>query len=244
MAEWFEDWFNTEEYLEVYKNRNEKEALKLVELILENISVNAGAKVLDMACGAGRHSILFSQKGFDVTAVDLSPMLLQVAEKRAAQEKVKIDFIRSDLRKFSVEKKFSLAVNLFTSFGYFEDDEQNYGILDTANKHLKAEGFFVLDYFNKRYIEKNLVPHSEDEIPGGRIIQDRKIEGKRVNKNIEIHKDVKTLNYRESVRMYSIDELKSALIQRKFAIKKVFGDFNGNPFDIETSPRIILISQK
>src|ERR1035437_1363723 len=98
MTEWFEDWFNSKEYLDVYQHRNESDARKLFELIIANIQIPVKGKVMDLACGPGRHSILFARKGFNVTGVDLSDNLLRVAELAAKKEKLDIKFIKADLR--------------------------------------------------------------------------------------------------------------------------------------------------
>ncbi len=244
MAEWYEDWFNTEEYLNVYRHRNEEDAKKLVKLILRNVDLNPGAKVLDMACGAGRHSILFAQEGFHVTAVDLSENLLKVAKCAAEDSGVKVDFVESDLRYYSVSTKFGLIINLFTSFGYFESDEENFVLFNVAYNQLMENGYFVFDYFNPRYIKNNLVPETEEDLGISKVVQQRKIEGNRVVKKITINKNGSEKHYHESVRMYEINELKSEFEKTGFTIQKIFGDFHGKEFDLETSPRIIIIARK
>ena len=123
-SEWFKDWFNTQEYLSLYKHRNEDEAEQHIKLILDNVETFAGYRVLDMACGAGRHAILLAKKGLIVTAVDLSDNLLSIAKKTANEENLKIEFVKSDIREFNTNLDFDLVVNLFTSFGYFESDEE------------------------------------------------------------------------------------------------------------------------
>ena len=128
-SEWFKDWFETEEYLNVYRHRNESDAEDLINLIINNISLPKSSEVLDMACGTGRHSILLAKKGFKVSAVDLSKNMLSVASGKAEKENLKINFIQSDLRNFTHSGRFNLIVNLFTSFGYFESDKENFQIL-------------------------------------------------------------------------------------------------------------------
>ena len=242
MAEWYEDWFDTVEYLNVYKHRNDEDAKRLVQLILDNVSLRPGADVLDLACGAGRHSLLFAQNGFKVTAVDLSKSLLSVAKRSARESGAVINFIRSDLRDFSITSKFDLVVNLFTSFGYFQSDEENLKMFKVAADHLNGRGYFVLDYLNKKFVENNLVPHSVEEIDGGEIIQERKIEDKRVIKTIKIRKNGSDSEYYESVRMYDIAELEEFFSETGFNILNIFGDSDGNSFDLENSPRIIFIA--
>lgn len=244
MAEWFEKWFNSDEYLSVYRKRNDADAEKLVNLILSNIDLQPRADVIDLACGAGRHSMLFAEKGFNVTAVDLSENLLNVARKTAQELNLKINFVNGDLRNFCITSKYDLAVNLFTSFGYFKNDEENFYLFSDAFELLRNSGYFVIDYFNTNFIRENLVPRSEDFIDGKKIIQEREIVGERVIKNILITKNGTKKNYMESVRMYSDIELISAIENSGFKIEKIFGDFNGSKFDLNSSPRIIIISGK
>ncbi len=244
MAEWFESWFNTEEYLSVYRHRNDAEAEKLVNLILKKVDIFPGSDIIDLACGAGRHSILLAEKGFNVTAVDLSENLLGVARKTAEDLNLKINFVNADLRNFCISSKFDLALNLFTSFGYFEKDEENFALFTKGFELLKPGGQFVIDYFNTNYIQRNLVPHSEGIINDKKVIQDRKIVGNRVIKNILIAKNGTKERYIESVRMYSDSELSAAIERSGLKIKKIFGDFDGSDFDLNTSPRIIIISVK
>lgn len=244
MAEWFKEWFDTNEYMEVYRHRNDADAQKLVSLILENIKLDKNADIIDLACGAGRHSILFAERGFNVTAVDLSRNLLKIARRRAENGVTKINFINADLREFCITSKFDLAVNLFTSFGYFETDDENFSLFYNACELLKPGGYFVIDYFNPGYLQQNLVPFSEDIIDGKKIIQERRIMGNRIIKDITIAKNSKRKKFIESVRMYSGSELLSALEKSGLKISGIYGDFNGSKFDLNSSSRIIIISGK
>ncbi len=243
-SEWFKDWFNTSQYLDVYKHRNEDDAEDHIKLILENVLIKPDAKILDMACGAGRHAIILARKNFDVTAVDLSENLLKVAKQNAKNENLRIRFIHSDIRNFNTDIKFDLVLNLFTSFGYFETDEENFSVLDKAFKLLNKDGFFVLDYFNSEYLKKNLIEYSREKIGDEVIFQKRKIEGSRVIKKITIQKNGGSNEYTESVRMYNYDELTEQLKKIGFDIYKTFGDFFGNKFDLQNSSRLIIICKK
>jgi 2-polyprenyl-3-methyl-5-hydroxy-6-metoxy-1,4-benzoquinol methylase len=241
---WYEEWFNTTEYLEVYNKRNDVEAETLADLILSNIKIESEAKILDMTAGAGRHAINFARRGFNVTAVDLSKNLLKVAKENASVYDFNIDFVHSDIRKFETSDKFDLVLNLFTSIGYFDSDEENFELLYKAHSFLKPGGYFVLDYFNRNFLEKNLVPKSVETINGTVINQNRSIQGNRVLKEIVIVKNGSTKNYFESVRMFSFNELLTELEKTGFKINSTFGDLDGKPFVLETSPRVIIIASK
>ena len=242
--EWYKNWFNSEEYLKVYRHRDQKEANELVQLVIDNIDVSKVKNVLDMAAGSGRHAVIFAKEGFNVTAVDLSENLISVGKKNAENENVKIEYVHSDIRHFNPNIKYHLILNLFTSIGYFEKDEENYFILNKAYNLLENSGYFVLDYFNKRFVENNLVPSTVDEFDGSVITQNRFIEGKRIIKEITIDNKGKINKYFESVRMFSKDELINMMQKLGFRTIKTFGDFMGNSFELESSPRIIIIACK
>lgn len=242
--EWFVDWFNTKEYLDVYKHRNEKDAECHIKFLLSKITLPSNASVLDLACGSGRHSILLAKQGFNVTGVDLSDTLLSEAVKSAKAESLDVKFIKSDIRYFQTEEKFDCILNLFTSFGYFENDEENFLVFEKAFNFLTKKGYFVLDYFNKNYIEKNLVKFSKEEKENYSITQERKIIDQRVVKKITIQRNDTVQTFFESVKLYDSNSLIQKLKEFGFEIVNLFGDFLGNEFDENLSPRFIAICQK
>jgi len=243
-SEWFKDWFNTQEYLNVYQHRNENDAEEHIKLILENVDIPSCAKILDMACGSGRHALILARKDYNVTAIDLSENLISIAEKSAHNEKLRINFVQSDIRKYETNDKFDLIINLFTSFGYFESDEENFAVLQKAYHLLDEHGFFVLDFFNSEFLRQNLVEFSEENLGGAEIHQYRKIKDNRVTKKIVITKEGNLNTYEESVRMFTKDELVNAIQNIGFDIYKTFGDFLGNKFEQFTTPRLIMICKK
>ncbi|MCW9065916.1 MAG: methyltransferase domain-containing protein [Ignavibacteriaceae bacterium] len=241
---WYRDWFNSENYLKIYSHRDESEAQRLVELITKNINLKSNSKILDMACGSGRHAIIFAKKRFDVTAVDLSERLLSEAKENSDQNSVKIDFVLTDILDFETTRRFNLALNLFTSFGYFDDDEDNFRVILKAYDLLTDGGYFVIDYFNKNYLLKNLIPTSVFSENGLRITQNRLIEANRVRKNIFIESNGSTQEFYESVRLYSYEEMITYIKKAGFNIFNEFGGYNGNYFNKESSPRLIIIAKK
>jgi SAM-dependent methyltransferase len=243
-GEWFKDWFETIEYLTVYKHRDSLDATNAVDLILKNIDKTKTKSVLDLACGAGRHSILLAQKGFDVVGVDLSKNLLKNAKSKANELQLSIKFIEADLRTFSVNRTFDLILNLFTSFGYFNMDEENEKIFSLASRLLNDDGIFIFDYFNSEYVIKNLVPYSIDKYDDFTIEQFRSIQGDRVVKIIKITTVEGVREFTESVRLYSLEWIKESLQINDFQIENVYGTYDGDEFSIENSPRIFITCKK
>lgn len=244
MSEWFEEWFESPEYLKVYKNRNDNDAWQLVSFICSKLSLKSGLKILDLACGAGRHAILLAGRGFQVTGVDLSKNLLNVARKNAEELKLNLSFIHSDIRNFLHYEKFDLVVNLFTSFGYFKKDEENFVVFKKASEMLKPEGFFAFDYLNSEYLKENLVPYSYEETDSYRVEQFRSIIDCRVEKKIVINNGNESKNFIESVKLYTPADLEFQL--KKFGFDKIglYGDYKGTIFDEKKSQRFLAICQK
>ncbi len=244
MQNWFKEWFGSEEYLNVYNHRDDEDAEIFLNSILKRIEIPERAEVLDAACGAGRHSIMLAKKGFSVTAFDLSEGLLKVARNRAMEENLDIDFIHSDIRSFSSQKTFDLVLNIFTSFGYFESDEENFSFFDKLNDLLKDGGYFVFDFLNKNFVEENLIPSSDKWINGKHISENRKIENGRVVKKITIESGSETNDYFESVKLYSSIEIINRLKENKLNIVEVLGNYEGDSYNEYESERLIILAKK
>lgn len=244
MAEWFEEWFASEEYLSVYKHRDDADALALANLIFKTLEGQNISPALDLACGAGRHSIIFAEKGYDVTGVDLSDNLLAIGKEKSRQLGLKINFIKGDLRNFTIAKKFNLVINLFTSFGYFGADKENFNIFKIAFDHLQDNGYFVFDYFNSDYVRKNLNKYSVDVYNNYQITQSRSIIDDRVVKEINIKQDKQKKKFFESVKLYGSKALITELQEIGFKVENIFGDISGEAFDETNSPRLIIFAKK
>jgi len=244
MPEWFEEWFSSEEYLTVYKHRDDSDAGFLTELISSALKSKNISSVLDLACGAGRHSILLAQKGYSVTAVDLSENLLQLGRERSKLLGLDINFLTADLRNFKLDGQFDLVINLFTSFGYFITDEENFNIFTIAYKHLINNGYFVFDYFNSEYIRNNLNHYNVEVIDQYKIAQKRGIVDGRVIKEINITGPGRKKRYFESVKLYDSSVILRKFEETGFKIEQVFGNYYGEPFDENSSQRLIIIAKK
>ncbi|MBL1214058.1 MAG: class I SAM-dependent methyltransferase [Ignavibacteriae bacterium] len=244
MTEWFKEWFASEEYLNVYKHRDTGDAKSIISLILKNVSIPNKAKILDAACGAGRHAIALAQKGYKVTAFDLSEPLVNKAKTLSNELNLNINFFNADLRTVDFKERFSLILNLFTSFGYFENDEENFRFLTDSKKWLLPKGYFILDYLNMNYIIENHVPQSVKAMENKKVIENRRFNKGRIEKEIIIHNGSKVETYNESVKLYSFNQIAEAAQNAGLTINKIFGDYKGNEFDEELSERLIIIFKK
>lgn len=244
---WFEEWFSNKFYLDLYQHRDEEDARWMINLLQRSISVNTKSKVLDIACGSGRHSLELARRGFDVTGFDLSKFLINEAKKnlKSSKEKnLKLRFLIKDMRDFNFKNSFEVAVNIFTSFGYFEDDSENFKVIKNVSDSLKTGGYFVFDFLNKKYLEKNLVPYSKSRKGIYTVIQKRKIENGFVKKDITIKNGNKTTEFNEMLKLYSVIEFKKVFESYNLKIQNLYGDYFGNKFSENKSQRLIIIAKK
>ena len=247
MKSWFEEWFSNEFYLKLYQHRDEEDARWIINLIQRTLDVKTNSRVLDIACGSGRHTIELARRGFEVTGFDLSDFLINEAKKNLSEspeKNLKARFLKKDMRSFNFRNSFDMAVNIFTSFGYFDSDKDNYKVIENVSKSLKTKGYFVFDFLNKNYLEKNLVPYSRKKYGSIYVIMKRKISNGFVIKDIIIRKGNSEKRFREMLRLYSPHEFGKMF--ESYGLKKIktFGDYFGNEFNENKSQRLVIFSRK
>ncbi len=244
MNEWYKEWFSSDEYLELYKHRDGKDASKIIELILTSVEIPQSALILDSACGAGRHSIYLAERGYNVIGFDLSKNLLNIAKTNSTERGLSINYVIGDKRNIYFKKKFNLIVNLFTSFGYFLTDEENFSFIDNSHNFLLDNSFFVIDYFNKNYLVENIVSETMRNKDGKTLIEKRVIENDRIIKEIIINEKNSSRKFVESVKLYNYETIVEHLRNIGYKINFIYGDYDGNSFDENKSERLILVCQK
>lgn len=239
---WFVDAFDGH-YLDRYAHRSQEAAAREAPFLLRELNVAPGAAMLDLCCGAGRHSGELARAGLHVTGVDLSIALL----RKARADHRQIEFVRADMRALPfADKSFAGAVNLFTSFGYFEADAENLAALREAARVLRPGAAFVLDFFNLAPTVAALVPKSEKTVSGRQITETRGYDPsrKRIEKITRIAEASGAREVRESVRAFAPEEFDALFAQANLGIRSRFGDMEGAAFNAKTSPRCITVGVK
>ncbi|MFQ5674629.1 MAG: class I SAM-dependent methyltransferase [bacterium] len=241
---WYKDWFG-EDYLRVYPHRDAAEAKRQVDFVTRTLDFQPKQKILDLGCGNGRHASELASRGYDVTCLDLSSELLSVARRESSSEPCCIHFVRADMRNIPFASAFDSVVSFFTTFGYFKSDEENIKTLHSIAGALKPQGTFLQDYVNKSYVVENLVPIDSRRQDGFEIVQERFYNrtDERIEKKITLKENSRVREYFESVRLYTLEEMKNLLAKTDLRLEKTFGDFDGSPFSA-ASPRLILIGRK
>ncbi|MCQ6558534.1 class I SAM-dependent methyltransferase [Paenibacillus mendelii] len=244
MTDWFERSFGSD-YMIVYRHRNWEQAACEVQRMAGWLGLPVDAQVLDIGCGMGRHALALAELGFKVTGIDLSEALLH--EAREHNREGQIELIQGDMRRLPFGAgRFRATLNLFTSFGYFQDEQDNLAVLKEIRRVLTDDGQYLIDFLNPVYIERHLVPHSKrvDEETGLHIDEFRMIEDGMVIKKIAIGlPGGDKRRYEERVRLYSLEWFKRMLKQAGLTLDRVYGDYDGCPYLETESKRMIMIGR-
>ena len=234
MTEWFEEWFG-EDYLRLYPHRDDADAERAVALIRRTLPFEAGWRVLDVACGAGRHARAFVSAGARCFGLDLSITLL-----RLARQVTEAPLVRADMRQLPIRSRsMDLTVNLFTSFGYFERDSEHTSALAEMVSTVRPGGWFVIDFLNPASVRRGLVPEETVEVGGSRIQVSRSVspDGRYVCKSI---RSPKGRHYRERVRLFEPDQMSAMLVAAGVEVRHRFGDYDGGPLAPDAARTIFL----
>lgn len=242
---WFEVWFDSPLYDKMYAKRDDEEANRLANFLEQKIPVNKYPEILDLGCGRGRHSINFAKRGYQVTGIDLSEVAIKKAEEKAQQENLHIDFLVGDMRE-TLDRKFDCIINLFTSFGYFENDNENRMVLQAMHDMMRSDGLLVIDYLNAQQVKNNIKSFEEGEIDNIHYKIHRFIEGDTVNKKMEFYKNDNndTQIYQERVKLYDQDWFSQNLKKEGLKIDEIYGDYMGNPINTVNSSRLLMICSR
>lgn len=239
--EWFESWFDTPYYHLLYKDRDQDEAKRFIKNLVDTLKIAPGSRVLDLACGKGRHSVTLNELGFDVMGVDLSQNSIYEANKLG---NATLQFLVHDMRFPILEQKFDVVFNLFTSFGYFDNTQENEEVIHAVHTMLKEGGLFIIDFMNSAKVIKGLV-ESESKIIGNiRFEISRSFDGTHIFKTIRFSDAGKEHEYTERVQALNLSDFKTMLEAQGFTILRTFGNINLDVFDEENSERLILIAEK
>ncbi|KYK35874.1 MAG: methyltransferase domain-containing protein [Theionarchaea archaeon] len=216
-----------------------------VDQILALLRVTAHASILDMCCGPGRHSLELARRHFCVTGVDRTVQYLETAREKAEREGLCVEFVQEDMRHFCRPETFDGALLVFTSFGYFEDPNENHQVLVNMYTSLKKGGRLVIELMGKEVVARIFRERDWGEQDGVIHLEERKINkdwSKIENRWIIIHDQIKK-EFKFSHWIYSASELSALLKECGFLSVEVYGDLGGTPYDC-TARRLVVVAQK
>lgn len=239
--EWFETWFDSPYYHILYKNRDHKEAELFLDHLITFLNPAPYAKILDVACGKGRHSIYLNKKGFNVTGYDLSEESISHDKQFENSE---LQFYLHDMREIFRSNYYDLVVNLFSSFGYFEKERDNVRCLISHSTALKPNGILVFDYFNCSKIVSSGNMTFDKHIDGIDFHIEKSISNDVVIKQIEFADNNQKFHFEERVLLLRKETLQRYFELAGLEIQNIFGNYDLEPFEVDKSDRLILIAKK
>jgi len=241
MIDWFSEWFDSKYYHILYKNRDKKEAENFLKKLSKLEFFKKNSKIIDIACGKGRHSLFLSELGHDVTGIDLSENSIKYAKEF---EKGNLKFEVADMRKTYKKNSFDVSLNLFTSFGYFKNKEDDLSVIKAMSENLKNDGILIIDFLNSKKVITNLIKTEIKEINGVQFNISRKVEGGFIIKNIEVNHDDEKIYFQEKVKALTKDNFSELLTFAGLQIINTFGNYKLDEFNYQTSDRLIIIAEK
>ncbi|HEX8561442.1 MAG TPA: class I SAM-dependent methyltransferase [Flavobacterium sp.] len=234
---WYASWFDSPYYHILYKDRDYEEAQLFMDNITNYLNLPENAKILDLACGKGRHSIYLSQLGYNVTGADLSENSIREAKK---SEQPNLQFIQHDMRE-PFSEKYDAVFNLFTSFGYFDDDADNLRTLVAIRDSLTESGFGVIDFMNVEKVIKNLIPSEVKNVGGLDFHIKRYHIDNHIYKEIDFEDNGQKFHFIEKVRAFTLEAFEALMEDAGIYLLDTFGDYKLRKFHKNESDRLIMI---
>jgi len=242
-SNWYIDWFDSPYYDQLYKNRDDAEAFSLIDTVINHLMPPANSRVLDVACGKGRHSKALADKGFDVTGIDISFEQVMAA---SLLQKEYLRFYQHDMRLPFWINYYDYAFNMFTSFGYFRTQREHDNAIRTIATSLKPNGLFVMDYLNVHFEEANLLKAEVKQYNDTTFYLAKWHDDDFFYKQIQVQEKLMALKhlYTERVAKFTLGIFTEMFAYQGLQIKEVFGDYMLGHYDINKSPRLIMIAKK
>lgn len=236
---WYKSWFDTAYYHKLYAHRDENEAAGFIDNLVNELKMPAGSKVLDLACGRGRHAVYLHDHGYEVTGIDLSPRNIRYAQKYAEEG---LEFEIGDMRRDLGMDRFDYIFNLFTSFGYFNDRQENLHACEAVARALKPKGTFILDFMNVNKVILGLVEKEMRVQEGITFNIERSIRDNMVIKTIKFRDGGEDFLFEEKVQLLRLEDFQELFDAAGMKINDIFGDFQLQAFDPRNSERLILFA--
>ena len=239
--QWFYNWFGSPYYHLLYSGRDTAEAENFINNLYTYLKPDAGSKVLDVGCGRGRHAVQLNKKGADVTGIDLSVDNISYARQF---ENPRLRFYVRDMRSLYYYDHFNLACNLFTSFGYFETEQEHITVLKGIYTALKKDGLLVMDYFNVHKALPNMVADEIKTIDGVNFNIHKEARDKSIIKTINFDDKGESFQFNEIVKIFTLDDFKYLYQKSGFEVITCFGSYELEAFEPAVSDRLIMICKK
>jgi len=222
-----------------------EEAPAEVDRLLDLADVESGGRVLDVPCGVGRHAVSLAKRGFRVTAVDATEAYLESARAHAEDPGVDVEFVHEDMRTFRRGETFDAVLNLYTSFGYFDDRQDDERTARNFYESLKPGGTLVMSLAGKEVMAREFEERSWEERDGAYILEHREVtdDWSWMNNRWHLVVDGEVRTFTVSHRLYSAYELSELLRDVGFAAVSAYGNLDGDPYDTDAE-KLVVVAEK
>ena len=243
---WYKTFFG-EDYLHIYDFLTPERTEREVEGIVNLLALPPGSAILDLCCGHGRHSIALAKRGYRVTGLDLSEVFLQHARSEAEAQGVQVNWVQGDMRKIPFENEFDAVINIFTAFGYLENEDEDQVVLQQIQKALKPGGLFLLETRNRELLMRDFDPSEVIRYENGLIVleeRDFDLLTDRCNVKVTmIHPDGHRREYSHAAHMYTLRDYVHKMAAAGLTLQAYYGGLNGSKLNI-SSGRLVVISSR
>lgn len=240
-GEWFRTFFG-ETYLRFDRHDDTEQEVAFIEWALE---LGEGDRILDLCCGYGRHAIPLAKRGYKVVGYDFSPVMLAQAREESCRENVEVEWIQGDMRELNVEEKFDAVINMFNSFGYFEEEDGQFDVLRRIGKALRPKGAFLIETVNRDFLVRHFVPRTWFRVDEIWVLEERHFDvvSNRSRVEVTVVNGGREEHFHYSIRVYGYTELEMLLAASGLMTTGVYGDFEGGAYTWD-APRMIVVAQK
>ena len=243
---WYQNFFR-EDYSRIYapflpQKRSEQD----VADILTILTPHPQSRILDLCCGQGRHAVPLAKAGYQVTGLDLSTQLLAQAIEAAGREGTEVEWIQSDMRQIPYTQAFDAVINIFTSFGYLENEAEDQQVLEQVANSLKPGGLFLLETVYQPKVLRAYSPHGIIRYPDGMIVlEERQIDLVSSRNEVSItllYPDGTRGEQYQSMRIYTLTELTRMLGYAGLEVREYYGGLDRSPLSLDS--RLVILSQR
>jgi SAM-dependent methyltransferase len=243
-------WYNQDRFWELFEpilfNQQRQSGAKVeVEKVVNLLKIQQNDRILDLCCGTGRHSLELARRGFSVIGVDRTASYIEKAKQKAENENLQAEFVVSDMREYCQPNNFNIVINLFGSFGYFEDLADDQRVVDNVYASLYSGGKFLIETTGKEILAREFQERDWWEEDDTLVLAERKLyqSWSRIQTRWIVIKGDQRVEHTVSVRSYSASELSGLLSSCGFVNVQVYGDLEARNYDHEAK-RLVVIGTK
>jgi len=246
-GKWYVDFFRAGFYYDWAPAERFERAERETDFIAEALGLPAGAAILDLCCGEGRHTVALARRGYQMTGLDLSALHLRYARRAAREAGVAVRWHRADMREIPWRGEFDAVINIFTAFGYFDDEREDFQVLSAVSRALKPGGRLLLDTMNRDWLMRNYEARGWQEREDGTLdLEERRFDavaGRNRVRVLSIRPDGRRDEHHIDLRLYTLKELTDMFSRAGLKVLRIWGGFDGREYGVD-GRRMIVLGEK